>query len=930
MTPEHWEKMNEIFGEALERDPAEREAFVRDRTKEDPQLLAEVLRLLEASSGGSLLLSSPALKRARPLSEREPLQFAPDAVLARRFRIVRFIARGGMGEVYEAEDLELGERVALKAIRRHFDPDSEVLALFKKEVQLARRVTHPNVCRVFNLERHEDEQSRTSIMLLSMELLEGRTLAEELNDTGPFSFEQALPLIEDIAAGLQSIHDAEIIHGDLKPGNVMLARRAGEARPRAVVMDFGMALPAAPDSSGRGFTRGGTPEYFTPEQLQGAPLTTASDVYTLALLISDMLGVPRLARQKPDAERMPPSSARALRRCLEREPSRRYSRPADLAAALRGSLGARARTLLRAGTATAVLAILAVFFWFRRPEPVQGTASRLLLTEEDTVSVRAPSPDGRLVAETSWDTGDLVLRDVVSGKVRRLTHSNAWTSGSAQSAKFSPDGRHVAYAWWTSRTASELRLIGTDGVAERTLYRNPDLDATPVDWSPDGSRILVKLSRLDGSEQVAILSTVDGSVQFPSLPPAARKTRILFAADGDGIVFDAPSARNAGAEIHQVSFGGAESTLVASTGNDNSAIGWSPDRRRLIFSSDRRGQPGIWAIAVSRRGVEGDAQELVPDAHNWAPLGITRTGVLFYRHDADSIDVFTAILDLAAGRTASPPQPVMDRFIGSYGYPNWSENGRRLVFFTRHDPRQPALVIYEPQTGARREVPVDLRFVIRPQWVERGSMVMALGATRGGIQGMFRIDPDTGRNTLFRTTKDLETGFEGVWSADGKTHFNRYADFRRGIFRLNVATGARRVIYVPPPGVDIGMENLTLSPDGRTLAFHARNDAAGTAAIMLLPVEGGEARTLFAIRKPQAFTFQSFAWTRDSRQILAAISNDNRTGEIWQVPVDGSLPRRIEFPAMGVAVLRLNPDGKTIAFQRANWRSEVWVLQDFL
>src|SRR5436190_6264155 len=296
MTPERWEKLKRIFGDALEREPRERESFVREAAKSDPELLSELLRLLEESDRDSKLLSRPALTRARALEPDEGPRFSPETVLARRFRIVRFIARGGMGEVYEAEDLELGERVALKAIRRNIAPDSELLSLFKKEVQLARRVTHPNVCRIFDLAQHED--GGTILMLLSMELLEGPTLSEHLRDAGPMSFRDALPLIEEIAAGLQAVHDAGIIHGDLKPGNVMLAARTGEDRPRAVVMDFGMALPVTPESPGDRVSRGGTPEYFAPEQAQGAPVSTATDVYSFALMIADMLGAPRASRLK--------------------------------------------------------------------------------------------------------------------------------------------------------------------------------------------------------------------------------------------------------------------------------------------------------------------------------------------------------------------------------------------------------------------------------------------------------------------------------------------------------------------------------------------------------------------------------------------------------------------------------------------------------
>jgi len=932
MTRERWEKLKDIFGDALEREPAEREGFLREAAQDDPELLSELLRLLEESDRDSKLLSRPALTHARALEPDAGPRFSPGAVLAGRFRIVRFIARGGMGEVYEAEDLELGERVALKAIRR-IAPDSELLALFKKEVQLARRVTHPNVCRIFDFAQHEDAETGTIVTLLSMELLEGRTLSEHLRDAGPLNFRDALPLIEDIAAGLQAVHDAGIIHGDLKPGNVMLASRSAESKPRAVVMDFGMALPATPDASGSTVSRGGTPEYFSPEQAQGASVTPAADVYSLALMIADMLGVPRPSRLKPGSERMPSRWARALRRCLEFEPSRRYSRPAELATTLRRSADYRVKTVTTAAAVilAATIGILTVILRAGRTEPVQGTASHELLTEEDTVTVRSPSPDGKFLAMTSWDTGDLVLRDVSSGKIRRLTHRAAPVVG-AQSAYFSPDGQKIAYLWGNNRTDYDVRVIGVDGTGERTLYRsNIEKLAIPLDWSPDGKQILISLQRLnETTQQLALISASDGSLQLPRLPELTQFQQPKFAADGSGVIYNVQNAQGAGTEIHQLTFRGAESTLVASSENKNYLIGWSPDRRRLIFSSDRRGQSGIWAVTVSDRGAEGEPQELVPDAGKWEVLGITHAGSLFYRLDADSVDVYTAVLDVAGGRTVSPPQRVMDRFIGSYIYPNWSQDGRQLVFSSMHDPRQPALVIYEPHSGARREVQIDARRMGRPQWVEHGAAIMATGESRDGTLGHFRINPATGETKLFMSAKDLESAWEGAWSADGKVHFNRYSDNRRGIFRLNVETGERRVLYVPPADVDLNTENLTLSPDGRTLAFHARNDKAKSAALMLLPVEGGDARTLLTIHLPESFPLGSFTWTPDSRAVLASRLRNNRVSEIWKVPVDGSPPSKIDFPAMRIVCLRLNPDGKTIAFHGGAWRSEIWVLQNFL
>ena len=881
-------------------------------------------------------------------------------MLARRFRIVRFIARGGMGEVYEAEDVELGDRVALKAIRRRVDPSGDLRALFKREVQMARRVTHPNVCRIFDMAQHDSGRNEEPVLLLSMELIDGETLTDYLKRKGPLSHESALPLIEDIAAGLQAVHDAGIIHGDLKPGNVMLATPPGETAQRARVMDFGMAFSAnenAPSNSSeadtapfselsgqrtvtlragvRGFA-GGTPDYFAPEQTNGAPATAATDVYAFALVIGEMLGVPRTDRLAPGAEHMPGAWSRLLRRCLSNDPRRRYSRPADLARALRAALEGRLRT--RRAALITVGGALTVALAARRIDVIlRGTANGLIMTENSAETVEYPSPDGRYLAGTSWDTGDLILHDVSSGKLRRLTHKTASVDssfGGAFGALFSPDGQRVAFTWAKSRDEVEIRIIGVEGKGERTLYRVTD-GAWPalLDWSPDGGRILFSVAATGAEgERVSTVEVADGRVQ---LVGPAFQGHTVFGADGSSFVFDSKGAQGTWA-IRRRLANGTESILVGAPGS-NQAIGWSPDRRRLIFSSDRRGQAGIWAVAVSERGAEGEPQELAPSSKGWEPLGITRAGALFYRQDASTLDVYTAVLDLGAGKTMTAPRRVTERFIGAYSGPNWSEDGRRLVFTSTRERPGSALVVYDAPASQIREIQVDLQFAARPQWVEHGAAIMVMGRSQNGPTGLYRVDARTGQASLFRSGRDLETTFEGAWSRDGRFHFNRFQDFRRGLFRLDLSSGERRILYVPPPGIAMGLENLALSPDGRTLAFHIHNEAGGTSSLMLVPTEGGAARPLFTVQAPRHFLYGSFTWTPDSQSLLAASSRnvgnpkgEDQQSELWLSNLDGSPARKIDFPAMGVLCLRLNPDGKTIAFHSRKNKSEIWVLQKFL
>jgi Tol biopolymer transport system component/tRNA A-37 threonylcarbamoyl transferase component Bud32 len=965
MTQEQWVRLKEIFGEALELEPGVREAYARDAVGGDDELLRELLRLIKESEHETDLLSRPVLADAKAVSRGDAPRFAPAMLLARRFRIVRFISRGGMGEVYEAEDVELGERVALKAIRQRESLDAEMRALFKREIQLARRVTHTNVCRIFDLVQHDDTESGGPTLLLSMELIEGQTLAEHLRLNGPLTRKAALPLIEEIAAGLQAIHDAGIIHGDLKPANVMLVAPPGETTLHARVMDFGMAFPVGEEAAGNGagasahrsqsetgdgptinlqspglHLRGGTPDYFAPEQLDGEAATTATDVYALAIVIGEMLGVPREKRLKPDSEQMPGRWARLLRRCLAADPARRYKRPVELAEALRAAIHRKSNSKRMA--VIGLCALVAIVVAAKRLDVIRGTANRLLLTEDKSLEVWRASPDGKWLAATSWDTGNLVMIDIGSGKPRAITHRGRDAQGEfggAFGAVFSPDGRQIAYEWMNGRTDAEVRVIGTDGKGDHTLYHDANLYASLLDWSPDGTRLLVRVKNIAGEVKLGTLSAQDGSLEFlPKQPAGGWGGRILFGADSRSIVFDTRGPRNNGHEIHRLLLNGEESLLVQRTGL-SSVIGWTPDRSRLIYSSDLRGQPGVWSVAVSARGTEGEAREIVPNAINWEPLGLSRNGVLFYRHDASSMDVYTAVLDLASGRTVSAPQRVTERFVGSYAFPSWSEDGTKLSLMSTRERLKPMIAIYETSSGAVRELQPELQFFHRPQWVEHGTAIMALGNAQDGRNGLFRIDPQSGESTFFRSTKDLEiyNQTEGVWSRDGGFYFNRYSDPRRGIFRLNIHSGERRVLYVPPPNVLIGMENLALSPDGRYLAFHARSEIAGTGSLMVIPADGGDARALLVVHRPESFPFASFTWTPDSKAVLSVRGRsfnrsaaDERVSEIWLSPVDGSALRKIEFPSMFISCLRLSPDGKTIAFQVHHDRREIWVLQNFL
>ncbi len=177
---------------------------------------------------------------ARPRSGTTLPLFAPGELLANRFRVVRFISRGGMGEVYEGEDLELGgEPVAIKTILSAIADNKETVEQFKREIQLARKVTHPNVCRIFDLVY--DPRPSAPVAFLTMELLSGETLSSLIEKSGNLPLERALPLARQMAEGLHAAHQAGVVHQDFKSGNVIVVPGEDGSKRRAVITDFGLA-----------------------------------------------------------------------------------------------------------------------------------------------------------------------------------------------------------------------------------------------------------------------------------------------------------------------------------------------------------------------------------------------------------------------------------------------------------------------------------------------------------------------------------------------------------------------------------------------------------------------------------------------------------------------------------------------------------------
>src|ERR1700758_550496 len=283
-----------------------------------------------ATATSPLPQRTPSASASRPSSSAEYLsegRFLPGRLLAGRYRIIALLGKGGMGEVYRADDLTLGQPVALKFLPDEAARDQGLLERFKNEVRIARRVSHPNVCRVYDVGDVDGHN------FFTMEYVDGEDLASLLRRIGRLPEDKALDIARQLCAGLAAAHAKAVLHRDLKPANIML-----DGRGQVVITDFGLAGIA--DQIQGAEVRSGTPAYMAPEQLAGKEVSTRSDIYSLGLVLYEVFTGKRAFGEKVAGafhardDRTPsrPSSVvkdldpiieKVMLRCLEPEPSAR-------------------------------------------------------------------------------------------------------------------------------------------------------------------------------------------------------------------------------------------------------------------------------------------------------------------------------------------------------------------------------------------------------------------------------------------------------------------------------------------------------------------------------------------------------------------------------------------------------------------------------
>jgi serine/threonine protein kinase len=878
------QRVMDLVAEALSRLPEERDAFLRNACRDDDELYREVSEFVfwEVKMGDFLL---------RPIKigfEEGPKPFLAGQIIEERFEIKREIGEGGMGVVYEAFDKKRQTRVAIKAAKPGFQ------RWLLPELEGALSVRHPNVCRVNEI--HTAHTEHGEIDFLTMELLEGETLADILRERGKLSEKEALPVARQLCGGISEAHRCGVIHRDLKPSNVILCRDRG-TEPRVVITDFGLAGAAAEPGE-----LAGTPEYMAPELWEGIKTSKASDVYALGVILSEIVCPPDSDGRRRQTKGLSHRWRRTIDRCLADSPDARPRDAANLIAALEPPDPPPARRVFAVVLPLMALTVGAGYF-FNRRSPELHLDNMVPITNSGNVALGAISPDGNSVALATRDDDDrqtLKVSRIGSGmELERIPPRPGEYSG----ITFAPDGRSL-YVVHTISSFGKLYLVPLSEGDPKLLVDDVD---SPVDFSPDRRSLvfirrsaarrqasLVIRSQESGSERV--LKTIKYPENFTPAPvwfPDGHAILCgLFSASLEGrpdLMFVALDARN----------GNYKRTLGPLPWNRMDKPVWTPDGHALILSAEDLDSNRNHLAQVS--WPDGQITTISHGTDNYQGASFSTDGkalVTLAIHPERNLWI----------APFSDPDQLKLLTYGRYFGLSWSKTGE-LISQTDVGG-QPGLWAIDSTTGQRRPITSDPFMQSHAEVSSDGRFVVYATNRKGTHIWRQRLD---GTEAVQLTSGASRDSFPAI-SPDGKTVvYGSTAAGQGALWKVSIDGGK------PAQLTDERAEQPEFSPDGRWIACNYWLSSSRRWSAAILRANTGQPVHYFAGLPGDGV----LRWTPDS-QNLVFIKTTRDGSNLWRQPINGGAPSPLtHFHEDTLYSAAASPGGNRLALIRGHETSDL-------
>ena len=553
----------------------------------------------------------------------------------------------------------------------------------------------------------------------------------------------------------------------------------------------------------------------------------------------------------------------------------------------------------------------------------------------------AISPDGRLLTYTDWArTNNLMLRDLQSGTSQPLTNNTTFGEfGYTNFSVISRDGQQVVFNWQPRDTGrQELRVMSLQrpGLsASSRLFENQGKDfVRPFDWSPDGKRIAVLVEREDRSSQIGFVDVPSGALRVLKSIEWRGTDRIVFSPDGRYLAYALASSEFPGQEhLFVMAIDGTRETAVDADPSRNQAMAWSHDGN-LLFASDRSGSTALWALSLEDGKPKARPRLVKADIGTSWSLGLTQAGALYVWKRASMPNVVVARIDLQSDKPVDMSAPVFHRFVESRGRPQWSSDGKQLLYVscgpTGGGPCK--TFVRSMESGTVREILHTLRYVGFPRFSPDGKSIATDGTDAKGRRGVHLIDVQTGKTSeLLRFEVGSSRRVLG-WSADGNGVLLQFdSASQTTVVRRDVQSGNETEVLRTGH-----VENeIRISPDGRFAGLLV-SDSGVNRSLVSLPIGGGAPKELFRVGSGSEINWQ-WQWLPDGAGVMVIVGPTARNSappELWMVPKEGQ-PRRVNVDMSSWEEgghFRLSPDGRHAALVAAagNPGAEVWALENFL